>query len=587
MKSWSRRILLFFIALASLLAVWVWWNRPEPVDMSAYVPAESIVFFETNSLPEIVRGLISTDGWKALAPPSGFNENIGQINWLSRLSAWTGIGTAETVVFSRSQVAVAVLGFEATEESETSLDIKPRVALIAETHTNPQRVRTAVMKIINDYARRTYGEPTVTRQEPDDTIFITWSSMDGKKKIVAAIAESVAVIGNDDETIRACLAVQRGERASLANDAQLAQMRLRMGAANALAFGYVSPVGARRLLEVAAIVYGGQLMASNPKIQSAAAILIPQLAGRILGAMAWSSHIAGGAVEDSYYLNLQNDLASRLQTSLATSGVRSAGVGELLPADTAQLTTYNYRAPEAAWRGLNAAISSQLEPTLAPVIGRFLNEFLDESLKPFGIDEPRDFLRTVGPEITTARLDQEGTELVLLASVRDREALTALVRKRLGAGAQSERIGGAEMLIAEEKENGAASFIGGYLIMGGADEVRRCLHERAISRTLNAAEAFRQIASVASANDAANVSTFTNDVEPARRFISFLSNQNSARKSPPNFDALRKALATLPYALSETRLVEGGFEKKTRSSFGQFGALIVQLATDVEAASTR
>src|SRR5688500_13736689 len=117
MKSWPQRILLSLGALVLVLAAWVWWNRPEAVDMSAYVPAESLIYLEANSLPEIVRGLTSTHAWQALAPPAGLNPNVARVGWLSRLSAWSGIGSAETVVFSRTQVAVTVLGFEVTEES--------------------------------------------------------------------------------------------------------------------------------------------------------------------------------------------------------------------------------------------------------------------------------------------------------------------------------------------------------------------------------------------------------------------------------------------------------------------------------------
>ncbi|HKP71671.1 MAG TPA: hypothetical protein VJT82_01960, partial [Pyrinomonadaceae bacterium] len=389
MKSWPRRILLLTIALVILLAAWVWWNRPQPVDMSAYVPAESVVYLEANSLPEILRGMTSTDAWRALAPAAGFNPRLGSVGWLTRLSAWTGIGSAETVVFSRSQVAVAVLGFDATEESDTALNIKPRVALIAETHTNARRVQAAVTKLVGNYARRTYGEPKTERGEADDATFITWSTADGKRKIVAAISESVAIVGNDEETVRLCLAVRRGEHASLANDGQLAEMRGRMAASDALAFGYVPPAGTSKLLEVAALTYGGRL-ASNPKMQSATAVILPQLANRILGGMAWSSRINGGTVEDNYYLALRNELASRLQGALAASNEQRAKASEFLPADTYQISTYNFRDPENAWRDLNAAISSQLEITIAPLVGRFL----DESLKPFGIDSPRDFLRT-------------------------------------------------------------------------------------------------------------------------------------------------------------------------------------------------
>ncbi|HYG10735.1 MAG TPA: hypothetical protein VD835_12365, partial [Pyrinomonadaceae bacterium] len=273
----------------------------------------------------------------------------------------------------------------------------------------------------------------------------------------------------------------------------------------------------------------------------------------------------------------------RLQTSLATSGERRLPAADLLPADTNQLTIYNYREPEAAWRGLNAAISSQLEITIAPFVGRFLDELLVESLRPFGIDAPHDFLRAAGTEIATVRLDSEGQSLVLITSARDREALQTLVRKRLGAGAKSQRIGDMEMLFATDEERGAASFVGDYLIIGGAQEVRRCLQERAAARTLGASGAFQQATRSAPSNNASNVATYTSDYDPARRFISFISRQNGARNAPPNAPALQRSLSALPYALSETSLSEGGFEKTTRSSFGQFGALVVQLAADVEA----
>ncbi|MDX6271415.1 MAG: hypothetical protein QOD28_2638 [Acidobacteriota bacterium] len=582
MKSWPRRIAFTIIALLVLLGAWVWWNRPEAVDMSAYVPAESLVYLEANSLPDIVSGLTSTDAWQALAPPAGLSPNIGRLGWLSRLSAWSGIGSAETVVFSRTQAAVAVLGFDVTEESSTVRGIKPRIALVVETHTGARRVEAAVIKLIGNYARRKYGEPVVQQPDADGATFITWTTPDGKRKIIAAILESVAIVGNDEETVRACLAVRKGERASLADDSQLAEMRGRMNAAGSLAFGYVSPAGARRLLETAAMTYFSQL-ASDPNSQSAAAILIPQLTSRILGGAAWSSRIAQGAVVDNYFFNLQNELAARLQTSLATSGERKLRAADLLPADTNQLTVYNYREPEAAWRGLNAAISSQLEITIAPFIGRLLDVLLVESLKPFGIEAPHDFLRAAGPEVATVRLDGDGESLVLIASIRDREALQSLVRKQLGAGVKSQRVGEVEMLVGADAERGAASFVGDHLIIGGAQEVRRCLQERAASRTLDTAGAFQQAARSASANDASNVVTYTNDYDPARRFISFISRQNGARNTLPNASALQRSLSALPYALSETRLVEGGFEKITRSSFGQFGALVAQLAADVEA----
>ncbi|HLL16634.1 MAG TPA: hypothetical protein VK388_16370, partial [Pyrinomonadaceae bacterium] len=65
MNSWLRRVVLSIIALVVLLAAWVWWNRPEAVDMAAYAPAETLIYLEANSLPEVVSGLTSTDAWQA------------------------------------------------------------------------------------------------------------------------------------------------------------------------------------------------------------------------------------------------------------------------------------------------------------------------------------------------------------------------------------------------------------------------------------------------------------------------------------------------------------------------------------------
>src|SRR5215210_573617 len=129
--------------LILLACVWLWWNRFQKVDMAAYVPADTLVYMEANSLPEITSAITNTDAWKALAVPAGIRSDLGQVGWLSRLALWTGIGPAEAVVFSRAQIAVAVMGFEAADAGET-LKVKPRYAVVVETHTSAGRTRSAV-----------------------------------------------------------------------------------------------------------------------------------------------------------------------------------------------------------------------------------------------------------------------------------------------------------------------------------------------------------------------------------------------------------------------------------------------------------
>jgi hypothetical protein len=567
-----RKLLALFVALLIVAAVWLWWNRPQKVDMTAYVPADSLVYIEANSLPEIASGIVETDAWKSLAPPAGIKGVVGQIGWLGRLSAWTGIGSADSVVLSRAQVAIAVLGLDAADAGET-LKIKPRTAVVVETHTGESRTREAVEKRVGDFARRAYGQPQVERKKVDELEFVTWRAPLGERRIVATVTGSVAILGNDEAAVRACLAVRRGERPSLAGNVQLEDMRSRVQGNDAIAFGYVSPVGAARLLEFVAMGYAGQI-AQEPREQSLAASLLPQLASKILGGAGWSARFANGVVEDRYFISLHNDLAARLRTPLTPSGNATANAAQLLPAETYSLSRYNYQNPDQAWSGLKSAISSQVDMVGA----MFVLELLDAALKPYGIDDPKTFLRAIGSEIVTARL-QEGAGTVTIVEVKDEKTLRDFVSKRLGPKPRTERISDAEMLVSADPErSSAASFIAGRLLMGSEENVRQCLEAISRGQLLSATDAFQRATRLTVEAVSDNAITYTKADAPARSFIIAIASQREARSQPVNNTDLERALQQLPYTVSETRLVEGGFEKRTRSAFGQFGTIAEEFA---------
>ncbi|MDT4895272.1 MAG: hypothetical protein QOH25_349 [Acidobacteriota bacterium] len=567
-----RKALILFFALLLVLAIWIWWNRPRKVNMTAYVPADSLIYLEANDLPDIASGIISTDAWKALAPAAGIKSNLGNLGWLSRLASWTGIGPADSVVLSRAQIAVTVLGLDAADAGDT-LKIKPRYALVVETHTGESRARYAVENRVGDFARRAYGAPRVEQKETDGAKFTTWVAPDGERRIVAAVMGSVAVIGNDEGAVQACLAVRRNERPSLVGNPQVEEMRRRVGGNDALAFGYVSPEGATKLLEMAATAYAGQI-SSDPRAQSAAASMLPPLAKKILGGAGWSARLSEGIVEDRYFLGLQNGVATKLQSALASQQNVALSASELLPAEIYSLSRYNYRDPAGAWRGLNSTIAAQAD-TLGSVL---LTRLLDASLKPYGIEEPDNFLQAIGSEIVTARLDDSGSSTVTIVEVRDEKTLRDFIAKRLGAKPRAETIGDAEMLVANNEKRDASSFVQGHLIMGTADNVRRCLEALRTNQTLAADDDFQRTARLVAAGNSANVVTFTEDYAPARTFITAIATQRGIHERPVNETELEGLLKRLRYAVSETQIVDGGFEKRTRSSFGQFGALASQFA---------
>jgi len=569
----ALRTVLVIISILILALGWMWWNQPQAVDMRALVPADTLVYIESNKLTDIASGITSTDAWKSLAPPAGIRSNIGQLSRWERLAAWTGIGPAESVIIGRAQVAVAVTGFATSSESEEIFNIKPLFAVVIETHSSDARARSLVMKRVGEFAQKIYGANQPASKQSDGIELTVWSAPQSEKHIVAAVDASVAVVGNDEDAVKACIAVRRGARPSLASNPEVEEMRRRVNGADALAFGYISPEGASTLLEIAARAYFGLL--TDPRAQSGAGSLFAQLRNKFIGGVGWSSRIVGGKVEDRYFFKLQNGLAQNLKTPLAIDPTIKFGVADFLPPETYSLSRYNYRDPAEAWRGMKAAIYSQLDVATAFFISS--KKLLDAVLAPYGIEEPEVFFRSIGPEIATARLDSTGEGTVTIVEVRDENTLREFVKKRLGTNAKTDRVGDAELLISSDEERGAAAFVAGRLLLGPEINLRKCLEARAQGQTLSRSEQFMRAVQTVSSESSTNTLTYTRETDAARDFITSLALQRSLRERPPDIEELNKSFERLGYSVSGTNLVEGGFEKVTRSSFGLLGTLATQI----------
>ena len=565
-----RRAFIVLLLLAAAVLAWLWLTRPTKVDMAAYVPADSIVYIEADSLPALFDGVTSTDAWRELSRAAGVETNQAQSSWLTGFVSFTGIGPSDAVVLSRAQVAVAVLGFEAAEESDTTLRFSPRAALVAETHTSEWRVRAAVEKLAGDFARRSFGAASVERKEVDGVQFVTWvSQADAHRKIVTAVDESEALLGNDEATVRACLDVKRGTRPSLAANEQLKETRERLGGEDALAFGFAPQGSAAKMVEVFAPAFVGGV-SSESKLQSLLATVLPQLTSQMLGGAGWSAHVAGGGIEDKYFLALPGDMARRLQAPLAPAPAREDGITEVVPSETYQLTRYDLRSPEDAWRGLGAALSAQVDVSRAT----FITLALEALVKPYGVEHPREFLRACGTELATAKLDAESEGKLLIVKVGDQEALREQVLARLGRGAHSERMGRNELIVGADPDDGAAAFlspypVATYLVMGSEADVRRCVD------ALQPGKSLRGVA-IPTAPEFSDGQSFartrTDEREATGSVIEYFARGGTRRA--PDQAALEQALSRRGYSVSETRLAEGGFEKRTRSAFGLFGEAI-------------
>ncbi|HEX8290740.1 MAG TPA: hypothetical protein VF570_03225, partial [Pyrinomonadaceae bacterium] len=267
-----------------------------------------------------------------------------------------------------------------------------------------------------------------------------------------------------------------------------------------------------------------------------------------------------------YVVTLPPEVARRLEAPFAPAEHPAADATRVLPGDAYQVTFYDLRSPEEAWRGLNAALSSQTDVSRATII----TLALEALVKPYGVENPREFLRACGGEVTTARLEAASEGKVLVASVRDAAALRAQVVEHLGRGARVERAGSAELLVSMDEERGAAAFVDGFLLMGSEEDVRRCVESRAGGGEPGRGDALKT-AAASFGGRTAFARTLADERESARAVLSHFPRRGGGA-------GLEAALARRRYAVSETLLADGGFEKRTRSAFGLFGEVVTRMA---------
>lgn len=553
--------------MAALALSWLWWNRPVKTDMASYAPADTLLFLEADGLAEVLHGLTSTTVWRETSAASGVEAELGVKGWLMEFVRLTGIGPTDAVILSRSQAAFALLGFEAEEEDGNTLKFTPRGALILETHTGAWRIKPEIEKSLGGFARRLYGSPEVERKEIDGVPYVIWSEKENpKRRLIAAVAESVIIIGNDENAVKACLDVHNGSKPGLAGNEQLREMRRRLGAENSLAFGFMPKGSGAKIVEALAPAFVGGV-SEDAKVQSLLATMLPSAVERMVESVGWSARAVEGRIEDRYFLSIPPEVAGMLQAPFTTFPPRDRALAGMLPPDAQQFSLYAFRSPEVAWRGLNAALSTQSDVTQAAII----TLALDALLKPYGIERPRDFLRASGSEIATVRLHPSSERKVLIVETLDRESLERQVRKRFGSGAHTQRVGDDELLVSADDEG--ASFTGGYLIMGEADDVRACLRARRSGNTLSGLDAYGNLTKPIF-DEKQFARTFAVDRESTLSFIRLLLDVSGSKNSRSDGDATERMLNQHAYSYTETRLAGDGFEKSTRSPFGLFAEIV-------------
>jgi hypothetical protein len=546
-----RPILLAAVILILIGAAWLWFNRPSPVDLANYAPADSLLYVELNNPSAVVRAIEHSDVWKAASPITGSTPRSE--NRFTMAAARAGIGPIEAVLFARSQIALVVVNVNAAEQDET-LRVRPEFALIAETHTSRWRTKPAVVAAVKQLAGLTYGASNCSERTADAE-YVECSDGGGERKIIGAVDGTLVVVGNTENAVRSCLEARRGTRPSMHSDPEMVRVRAGFASDQLLAFGYISAANSAKLFSWAAPLFMG-MGAGDRQLEQ----LLAVSAGKILRGVAWTAVSNNGAIEDRYHFPLEADVVSRLRPAFETAE-RDVDFWKLVPESFESVTIYRSKEPALAWRSLDSAVALKLDALPAVLFGTILKS----SLSAYGIGDPKEVLTTLAPPLLTMRPSAAVEGSVLVARVADE----ARLRRSLGVnGSNAQMVHGIQSELDPELEY-AAVFSDGYVLLGRTENMQPCLVALRRSAAMNRDKIMK-----ATQESSAAILTYANDELRLRDFILTLLMLQGRRLTAEELARLHEMLRDYTVSSTETRLGADGIERKTRSAFGQFSTFV-------------
>lgn len=520
-----------FLSVFIGVHLWTTGCSSKPTDPRTVVPADSLVYLETQDLGKALRAVTESESFRKAAASQ------------PDLSAVDGI-----------RMAVAVTGFETSEQQVTEenavLNFQPRFVAVAETNAwNYQAVSFAEERLGN-FVNDIYGGGVeLAASQKYDGRYMVWTSPDGRKAFGLVIG-SLIFFGNDETAIEKCVGVRRGEAESIANNSKLPSGEL-------LASGYVSPDGAAQIANLATLqlaIGAGE----EEEVRGFIARVLPEILRKSITEATWTAKRAEQGIEDSYSFAMTPEVGRVLSETIRSSERTPDVAAQFIPADVVSATRYDLANPQVAWRSLVLTAQQQTDGLSGEIIGAFSGALFE----PYGVEKPEEFLASVGSTIVTVRFDEEGENVVAIASAKDMEKLKGSLAEEIKIGAQPEKIEGADVWKSEDGEL-IFAVVGDKILLGHSESVQKCLLASAPGQDTG----FRQRFVEASALPAPAV-TVGSDVDPTAALVTVLATRKSETESLSQ--RFRISTAFTPNAIQRVEV----------SDFGLIGAIVEQFARE-------
>ncbi len=522
----DRRSLLFLLSLCLCVAAVNLSCSSKPTDLRTLLPADSLVYLETNDLAAALQPIIDSKAFNDVATSK------------PDLSALRGV-----------QLAVAVSSFETSEEKLTDehsvARIQPRFVAVADTHAwNWQAVEFAKSRI-NQFVNNLYGgDAKLGSYEKFGGTYLTWAASDGRKAY-ALILDGIIYFTNDETTIEKCLAVKRGEAHSMAKTGKIP-----LSDVKTLASGYVSTDGVAQIAELAGLSFATRV-SDEEQVQSSVAGILPQLIRGAVTDISWTATGHSQGYEDQFKFGAPSETGAVLSETFAPASQINQELFQFVPNKAHSITLYNLDKPNIAWRALLLTSQSKVDPFAARLIGGFSNAFA----APYGVGDAELFLSGVGSNIVSMRADDQGEKPALIASINNNQTVRRSLSPDLKPDKAASDVLGFEVI---RNADTMAVFAGEFIITGDSEAVMACIQTKSAGTNLGPSNVklFRP------RNSAATLS-FEN--EQAGLIAALLSEKKT------------DAQTTNTSTITETRFTRTAIERITVSDFGLIGLLITQL----------
>jgi Protein of unknown function (DUF3352) len=567
----SRKRLIFGLLIVLALAVggWIYARRPKPVVIASYAPETALGYFEINDWPQLIDNLTSTNAWRELAPAYGVPEDLdyfGKVgSWsLGPLGDWVAriTGGIEAAMLARSQFAMVITGLEVRGEQ-----VKPRIALIAETHSDADSLREVAGKRLPQLAERAIGRFVKESGEYAGIPFESWRATDSEKQLFAAQIEGELILANHPEPLRDCIDTRLGRAPSMVNNFHLRNSRplVEPAGSEGAMFGFVTGEGVTRLLRFWAFLVSGDTL-SKAAVAGAMGDVFTDFSSRATDGIAYAASFENGAVVDRYTLLFKPDLADALKAAVKPLGPQRPNASEqsvldLIPAEAKDVTLIGVENPIKALDGMEAVIASRVGAAQSFLLRQFIIRALDFFL---GIRENEKADGLIGDEIANFNMTSETKDRVWLISQRNEAFVKTLIERVFtarGATLLRETYKGREIFRSSDARHGAAVVIGDFLALGAQERLTQLIDAHQGGQSFSDSP---QLAAANKTRGPAAVKSFTSVKEETGEMLSTIARWMGRTPSKPS------ALDRLQFATSATMVNDRGVYVESHSPFGNF-----------------